>query len=319
MSVVSLLKPLLEENLSLQQQCQLLEKINLYALDGEHLFQAVEYIYTLTHVPQKTHDALDIVGTGGDQQGLFNISTTCSFVIAGMGIPVLKHGNIKMSSQSGSIDCLNKLSIKYPQTLSAAKEQFNQIQLSFLLASHFYSIFSKVRDARKKLAEKNTYSIFNLLGPLLNPLRPTHQLIGVSKKEFLIPMSEALFLLKRKALVFCCQHTDELIPGEDMHIMSVDQKGYKKTHFDYTKQAIAPIHISALKGGTPDDNAQILLNILQNKTTGALSNVILFNAAFADMLYSSETSFDASYLKAQNSLQFGNALKKFYEVRNYDS
>ncbi len=328
MNIIEQLKILLTSesthDLSLEDQCKILEQTNPEYLTGQDLYQVVEYLYEVTHAPKEIYNAIDIVGTGGDGLGLFNISTTSSFVIAGSGIPVLKHGNVSVSSCSGSMDCLKALSIPLSDNLPDILQQFKKQQLTFLFAAQFYPILNKIRDARKKLALEKKYTIFNILGPLLNPLRPSHQLIGVSKKAFIPIMSEALFLLKRQAFVFCCHNTDEIIPGnkEDMAIIKVNESGIENYEFNYKNlknktsksQSIQAINTADLVGGNPEENAQILLTILDNKLMGPMREVVIINTAFAVMLYHN-ISFETAYNIATESLNSGAAFNKFNEVK----
>lgn len=307
--LLNYLQELLEQDLPLARQLAILEQTLASPFSGEDLFLAVEYLYQLAGVRAKTFQALDIVGTGGDGRGLFNISTTSSFVIAAMGIPVLKHGNTSVSSRSGSIDCLKALGVHLPETLAAAEVQLHDQGLSFLFAPQFYPILLKVKAARKALAEQGKRSIFNVLGPLLNPLRPTHQLIGVAEPQLILPIAEALYLLKRQGFVFSCAGTDEIVPGDLMHIVKVDGTGVKTFDFDYKTEQLALIHLADLVGGDATDNADTLRQLLMAQLSGPKLEVVLINAAFAGMLYD-ELSFQEAYQTALNAIHQGQAYLK---------
>lgn len=314
MKLAEQLHSLLEDNLSLADQVALLKEMLNEPLSGQVLFDAVEYLYEASGQHKEVYSAVDIVGTGGDGQNLFNISTASSFVIAGVGVPVLKHGNTSVSSRSGSIDCLKALAIKLPDKRPAVLQQFQQTGISFLFAPQFYPLLGKVKAARQELAKQVKFSIFNILGPLLNPLRASHQFIGVARSEWIAPMAEALFLLGRHGLVFCCAGTDELIPHVDMQIMQVDRTGYRVLPFDYQVYGFAPIVLDELIGGFPAENAQILLALLQNQLKGPIRDVVLFNAAFAIAVYLN-IPFDKAYIAAEASINTGNALAKLQRLQ----
>jgi anthranilate phosphoribosyltransferase len=305
---------LLEQDLALEAQVEILRATLAQPFNGQDLCAVVEYLYGISGVGSDIYPALDIVGTGGDGLGLFNISTASSFVIAGMEIPVLKHGNTSVSSRSGSIDCLKSLGIYLPETRSLALGQWHQNGLSFLFAPQFYPVLVKLKAARQALAHMGFRSIFNVLGPLLNPLRPTHQLIGVASVDLIKPMSEALHLLQRKAFVFSCAGTDELIPGNEMHIVKVTKHGIENFTFDYQTLGVTPLKLADLLGAEPEDNAQILLKLLQGELTGPLLEVVLINAAFAGMLYD-DLAFTEAYRLAASAVKSGAALEKLQGLR----
>lgn len=310
MRAVDQLKQLLEHDLPLAAQLSILEQSLNAGLDGEQMYQAVEYLYSLAaDFPGPYPLCLDIVGTGGDGHHLFNISTASSFVAAGCGLPILKHGNTSVSSRSGSIDCLRALNIHLPATLPQALKQFEMYGISFLFAPMFYPVLAKVKEARQILAKSGQMTIFNILGPLLNPARPVYQLIGVAKAEFIFAMSEALYLLKRQAFVFSCEGTDEIIPGRAMNIMHVGLTGIKKFEFDYPKYGLQAISLAALAGGRPEDNALTLLQILQGEIIGPRFEVVMINTAFALMLYYG-MNFAEAFAAACSSIKNGQAFQK---------
>ncbi len=142
--------------------------------------------------------SIDLCGTGGDRLELINVSTTASFIVAAAGAAVVKHGNRAITSRSGGADVLEKLGIPVtnsPEKMIAALEQTG---VGFLFAPLFHPAFGAVANARKKLAEQGIATVFNLLGPLLNPMRPEYQLIGVFSPTILEKYALALARLGRK-------------------------------------------------------------------------------------------------------------------------
>ena len=141
-----------------------------------------------THLQPKK-DVLEIVGTGGDEVGTFNISTTSAFVIAAAGIPVAKHGNRSVSSKSGAADILEKLGVNLMLETDRAEEVLEETDMAFLFAQKYHSAMKNVGPVRKEMGER---TIFNILGPLTNPANASRQLLGVYDKELVEKLAEVL-------------------------------------------------------------------------------------------------------------------------------
>jgi anthranilate phosphoribosyltransferase len=144
-------------------------------------------------------DAMDVCGTGGDGSGTFNISTTVSFIVAAAGVPVFKHGNRSITSKCGSADLLEALGIKLDAPLPILRESLRELNFCFFFAPAFHPAFKAIMPVRKNLAEEGVRTIFNLLGPLINPGQPAHQLLGVFSGAWVSPLAQALGALNLKA------------------------------------------------------------------------------------------------------------------------
>jgi len=136
--------------------------------------------------------AIDLCGTGGDKAGSFNVSTFVSFVLASAGVPVIKHGNRSISSKCGSADLLEAIGIPLDPDLSRIKEGLKQLDFAFLFAPSFHPAFKHIAPVRKELASRGIITIFNLLGPMINPARPAFQLLGVYDPQYIEKMGRAL-------------------------------------------------------------------------------------------------------------------------------
>ena len=143
--------------------------------------------------------AVDVCGTGGDGSGTFNISTTVSFIAATAGVPVFKHGNRSITSKCGSADLLEALGFKLDAPLPILRESLRELNFCFFFAPAFHPAFKAIMPVRKELAGQGIRTIFNLLGPLINPGQPAHQLLGVFSDEWVAPLAEALGALDLKA------------------------------------------------------------------------------------------------------------------------
>jgi anthranilate phosphoribosyltransferase len=136
--------------------------------------------------------AIDVCGTGGDRSGTFNVSTVVAFVLAASGVPVIKHGNRSITSQCGSADLLEALGIRLDADPAALRRSMETLNFVFLFAPHYHPAFKEIGPVRKALAARGIRTVFNLLGPLLNPARPAFQLMGVPAESFVAPVARAL-------------------------------------------------------------------------------------------------------------------------------
>lgn len=225
-------------------------------------------------------DSICVCGTGGDHSGSFNISTTASFVVAAAGLKVLKHGNKSITSKTGSIDILSALNI-HTTPISEATSRVNETNLAFLSATETYPIMKIVQPVRKSIPTPTT---FNLLGPMIHPYKLDYQVMGVYDDTKLDIIAEALYKLgrKRAIVVHGAGKMDEATLSGDNTIYEISQdKGiinYKVNAKDYGLQTA---NNEELKGGTPEDNKEITLNILTGNDKGPKRDVVVLNAALA--------------------------------------
>lgn len=307
---------LLSEDFSLNTKVDLLSLLNEYPITGELLFEAAQTLMKrATYLADKPLFAVDIVGTGGDNKGLFNISTTAAFIMSGAGIPVIKHGNVGVSGRSGSMDCLQALNVKLPTDASQALYQFETLGLSFIFASLFYPVLSNLKAARKVLAERGEKTIFNLLGPLVNPFCPLFQAIGVYRAELMQPFAEAMQGLGRQGFVFHCEDSDELLLSDQLEILRVRRLEIRNFSVSIRDLGLAPALPETLLGGEPTYNASLTLNILRNEETGPKRQVALLNAMMGILAYDPNYSVGEAYAKAEEALRSGAALAKLESLQ----
>jgi anthranilate phosphoribosyltransferase len=228
------------------------------------------------------HDraVIDTCGTGGDGSSTFNISTAVAFVAAAAGVKVAKHGNRSASSKVGSADVLEYLGIDLTTNSDKAKAALESVGITFLFAPGWHPAMKSVASIRQTLKVR---TVFNLLGPLVNPLRPTGQIIGVYDPKFLTTIAEALaFLNVPKAIVLHGREKlDEagLADATDLALLTQGRVSISSIH----PQALGlqQANISALKGGGVEENAAILRDVLQGKGTQAQRDAVILNAALA--------------------------------------
>lgn len=229
---------------------------------------------------------IDVCGTGGDGLNLFNVSTTSIFVLAAAGLSVVKHGNRGITSKSGGADVLEALGVPIDHGPEAFAEVVKAHGLGFLFAPKYHPAFKAVVPVRKILAEQGQKTIFNMLGPLLNPLSPDYQMIGVFDDELLLPYAQILIKLGRKEAWAVHGKTadgrgvDELsVMGPSMIFRSVD--GELEETWTVTPDALGlPISpLEEVQGGDAVTNAGLLEGILTGEVTGPMRDMTQLNAA----------------------------------------
>jgi anthranilate phosphoribosyltransferase len=223
---------------------------------------------------------IDTCGTGGDGASTFNISTAVAFVAAAAGVKVAKHGNRSASSQVGSADVLEYLGVKLSAPQEKVEAALEEVGITFLFAPGWHPALKSVASLRQTLKVR---TVFNLLGPLVNPLQPTGQVIGVYGGQFLLPMSEALQRLgvNRAIVVHGREKLDEAGLGDSTDLVLVQPTGINQVELKPQELGITPAPLAALKGGEVAENAAILSQVLQGKGTLAQSEVVALNAALA--------------------------------------
>ncbi|MFB2770589.1 anthranilate phosphoribosyltransferase [Pelatocladus sp. BLCC-F211] len=223
---------------------------------------------------------IDTCGTGGDGASTFNISTAVAFVAAASGIPVAKHGNRSASSRVGSADVLEALGINLSCSGEKVEAAVKEVGITFLFAPGWHPALKSVAALRRSLKVR---TVFNLLGPLVNPLRPTGQVIGVFDPKLLATIAQALQLLgTQKAIaVHGREKLDEAGLGDitDLAVLSANE--VTLTTVNPQELGLTPAHLTALVGGDVQENADILKAVLQGKGTQAQQDVVVLNTALA--------------------------------------
>lgn len=232
-------------------------------------------------------DAIDVCGTGGDRSGTFNISTAVAFVLAAGRVPVIKHGNRSISSQCGSADLLEVLGIRLDPDPAMVQRSMNELNFVFLFAPNFHPAFKEIIPVRKALAARGVRTVFNLLGPLLNPARPAHQIMGVPAEGMVTPIARALDSLGlTSGLAVHCrslegQGFDELtVAGQNRASGAGRLRGTEFT-FDAPGVGLAAGATADLAGGDKTVNAALLARLLEGLGPAALVDTIALNAAAA--------------------------------------
>lgn len=258
---------------------------------------------------------LDVCGTGGDGSNTFNISTASAFVISGAGIPVAKHGNKAISSKCGSSDVLKELGIKIELTPERAKEIIDESALGFLFAPNFHPALKKVAPVRQALGLR---TVFNLLGPLSNPAGVKRQIVGVYDISLIETIAGVLLELgTEEAIVLSSEDGMDEVSVSARTKISHLKDGRIFTSFISPEDFGLPFSkMEELKGGTPQENAVIIENILKGEK-GAKRNSVLINSAVALYISGQSVALNTCFEIAKESIDSGKAYAKLEQMRKY--
>ncbi len=260
----------------------ILMALNAKGFSGAELAGMATVLKSLSNAPVVSHGAavVDTCGTGGDGADTFNISTAVAFIVAAAGVQVAKHGGRSSSSRVGSADVLEGLGINFGADPAKIRSAVDEIGVTFLFAPGWHPAMKAVAPIRKALGIR---TVFNLLGPLVNPLNPTGQVIGVARSQFLDPIAEALGILgvEQAIVVLGREGLDEACLG-DLNDLAVLKNGVV-TREILNPQAVGAVRatVADLKGGGLDENMEILRSVLQGKGTAAQTDAVALNAALA--------------------------------------
>ena len=221
---------------------------------------------------------LEIVGTGGDGAHSFNISTTAALVIAASGIKVTKHGNRAASSLSGTADCLEALGVNLQESPEKCVELLNTAGICFLFAQKYHASMKYVGAIRRELGFR---TVFNILGPLTNPAKPSYYVLGVYDEYLVEPIAKVLAKMgvERALVVYGQEKLDEISACGPTSVCELKNGYYRTTVIRPEDFGLKSGTKDELVGGTPAENAQVTRDILSGKTQGTKRNAVLLNAA----------------------------------------
>ena len=255
------------------------------------------------------YNTIDLCGTGGDGKDTFNISTLASFVVAGSGIHVAKHGNYGVSSISGSSNVMETLGVKFSNEKDFLAKCMGEANIAILHAPLFHPAMKNVGPIRKELGVK---TFFNMLGPMVNPSFPKNQLVGVFSLELARMYA---YLYQNTNVNYTILHAldgyDEISLTDDAKMITKNSESIVNAE-DYQ---LSKLYFEDIKGGeTIEESAQIFMNIISGKGTEAQQNVVCANAALAIATVENSSVINA-FAKAKESLQSGKALEKLQKLQ----
>lgn len=270
-------------------------------------------IHTMYPVQPFYEGAMCVCGTGGDGSNSFNISTTVAFIVASAGVPIVKHGNRSVTSQSGSTDVLQEMSIQTCKVDEVVKE-LNARGLSFISATDSYPIMKYLQPVRKSI---HTPTIFNLVGPLINPFKLTYQVMGVYDVTQLDKIAQTIKDLGRKKaiVVHGANGMDEATLSGNNIIYEINQDEPIKTYTMNAKDyGLTLAENETLIGGSPKENKKITINILNGNDKSSKRDVVLLNAAIALYVAEKVNDIQSGIKLARHLIDSGQAMKQYLKM-----
>jgi anthranilate phosphoribosyltransferase len=271
----------------------------------------------------RAREILDVCGTGGDRLNTFNISTTVAILAAAAGITVAKHGNRAITSQSGSADVLEELGIPVALPPDQAAKSLRDVQFAFFFAPNYHPAFKHIGPARKLCADRGQRTIFNFLGPLLNPARPTAQLLGVSRPELCEPLARVLQQLGTRRVMVVSGDTGEGFLDElsTIGVTTIAEyyqdRGFHTSRLDPEHFGFSTARLADLKGGDRTANARLVREILAGTDRGPKRDAVLLNAGAALFVAGRANSLTDGAAVAGELIDSGKALAKLEELAKY--
>lgn len=262
-------------------------------------------------------DVFEIVGTGGDNANSFNISTTSALVAAAGGMKVAKHGNRAASSKCGTADCLEALGVNIQQNPERCRTLLDEVGMCFFFAQKYHASMKYVGAIRKELGFR---TVFNILGPLTNPATPSMQLLGVYDEYLVEPLAQVLINLgiERGMVVYGQDRLDEISMSAPTTICEIRDGWFKSSVITPEDFGLERCPREALRGGTPEENAQITRAVLSGEK-GSKRNAVLMNAGAALYIGGKAECIKDGIALAAETIDSGKALttlNKFIEVSN---
>jgi anthranilate phosphoribosyltransferase len=268
----------------------------------------------------RSRQIIDVCGTGGDRLNTFNISTTVALVMASAGVSVAKHGNRAVTSQAGSADVLEALGIKIDLTPERAAASLRDHHFAFFFAPNYHPAFKQIAPARRLCGERGQRTIFNFLGPLLNPARPAAQLVGVLRRELCAPIAAVLQSLGvRRGMVVCGSVVDG---GKKRYLDEFSTLGNNYV-VDFPQDmksipsrgiAFQPATLADLAGADRQGNAEIVRRLLRGEERGPKRDAILLNSAAAMIVAGKCHSFADGWDMAAELIDSGKTMIKLREL-----
>ena len=280
----ALFNAVIQGELSNEQIAAMLIALKVRGANTEEITGAVAAsLQNAKAFPHPNYPFADIVGTGGDGQNTINISTASAIVAASMGVKVAKHGNRSVSSKSGASDVLTALGVNVNVTPEQARQALDEIGVCFLFAQQYHSGFRHVAPVRAAL---KTRTIFNILGPIINPARPTYHLLGVYAPELVKTYAETSVALEHQhSFVVHGSGLDEVALHGETQVAEI--KNGKIEYFTLTPEdfGLKAQSLETLRGGEPQENAQMLTALLQGKGKAEHANAVAANTALLLKLF----------------------------------
>jgi anthranilate phosphoribosyltransferase len=298
----------------LEQQAAIIALFSAKNITAEELLGARDFFLTQSTQIHCPYDVIDIVGTGGDSLSTFNISTAASLLVASCGVYVAKHGGRNVTSQSGSADVMQSLKIVASDTEAEILASLKQTRYAYLCAPVFNQILREYGFFRKN---SGFPSLFNILGPLVNPLQPKRQVIGVYRKDLLRPVAEVLEQAgSEHALILHSEEgLDELSISAPTHVVELKQGRIIEYLVTPAELGLPFASIHEVIGGSPIENAAVIRGIAEGSIVGSKANIVLLNGAAGLVVSGVASDLYEGMQVASSSIKSGKMLDLINELQ----
>lgn len=268
----------------------------------------------MLHLDAGNCDVLDTCGTGGDGSHTFNISTAVAMVVSATGCPIVKHGNRSVSSRSGSADVLQELGVPVEKGPEWARACLSRLGFAFCFAPHFHPVLATVAPLRRKLGVR---TIFNLIGPLLNPAGARFQLLGVGRRERLDAMADAVRGLGIQNAYLVCSDDglDEVSLSAPTQVRHVAKERITALEWRPADFGLAPIRLEDLRTDSPASSAAVIRSVLSGES-GPAERIVLANTAAALLAAQRVAGLKEGVEQARSAIQSGAALRLLEGLRS---
>ena len=286
-------------------------EVNEKGIDENLLFGAAKSLNERSIKLKAPKNSVDVCGTGGDNSNSLNISTSCAIILASMGVTIAKHGNKAVSSKSGSADIFKEIGIDIMQEKNKVEESLEKNNLAFIFAPLYHPALKNVAQARQELGIR---TIFNFLGPLLNPANTQNQLIGCSDQKMAKIMLKACHLMGKNNcwVVTGLDGMDEISISDNSKIYKMqNNKHFTEETFNPEDFGIKKRNINLIKGKDPKYNSEQLIKLLKGKIDNerleAYFDIVCLNCACALVISSKFNDFNIALNAVQNHIKNGNS------------
>lgn len=304
---------LMAGNLSESISAAILIALKIKKPSKEEIFYASNYLLNSLDLNlSRNNNYVDLCGTGGDGKSSINVSTISSLILSSLDVKVAKHGNRSVSSNVGSADLFEALNVSFDKDCKDALDNIENKNLTFLFAPNFHSSMKNVAKIRKDIA---TRTIFNVLGPLINPLRPSHQLLGVYDSELLEPIAETLMLqgLNSAMVVHSFDGMDEISISDKTHIIELKKNKINKYVFNPIDYGFTLGNSDKLVIKDVEESKNIFLGIIKGEIRDERRDICIINSGAGLYLTNNNLNLSDCFKTIQDKIDSGyvyNSLKK---------
>ena len=308
---------LMSGNLSEGISAAILVALKIKKPSKEEIFYASNYLLNSLNLNStRNNNYIDLCGTGGDGKSSINVSTISSLILSSLDVKVAKHGNRSVSSNVGSADLFEALNVSFDKDYEGALENIKNKNLTFLFAPNFHSSMKNVAKIRKDIA---TRTIFNVLGPLINPLKPSHQLLGVYDSQLLEPIAETLMLqgLNSAMVVHSFDGMDEISISDKTHVIELRNDKISKYVFNPTDYGFTIGNSDKLVIKNVEESKNIFLGIIKGEIRDERRDICVLNSGAGLYLTNDNLSLSDCFEKIKEKIDSGhiyNILKERFSL-----